>query len=148
MMKKILLILIFLPMIGFGQTRSFEEIPEKLIKNFDKMGVNDDAYLNSFESDYFNFIFQDRRGEFDFTGKKVGFVTGNGHSIVSKQSYFKIEKSRKEEGYSTNQASLRLFNKSEKETSGGYEGVVVYWVKALLNSKSLPRRLKEYNSNN
>ena len=148
MMKKILLILILLPIIGFGQTRSFEEIPEKLIKNFDKMGVNDDAYLNSFESDYFNFIFQDKRGEFDFTGKKVGFVTGNGHSIVSKQSYFKIEKLRKERGSSTNLASLHLFNKSEKETSGGYEGVIVYWVKVLLKSKSLPRRLKEYDSNN
>jgi hypothetical protein len=148
-MKKLLLaLLIALSLIGFGKTRMFEEIPENLIKNFDKMGVNDDAYLNSFESDYFNFILQDKRGEFDFTGKKIGFVTGNGHSIVSKQSYFNIEKSRKEIGYSTNQAFLHLFNKSEKYTSGGYEGVVVYWVKAFLKSKSLPRRLKEYDSNN
>ncbi len=147
-MKKLLLILICFPLIGFGQIRNFEEIPEKLIMNFDKMGVNDDTYLNSFESDYFNFIFQDIRGEFDFTGKKIGFVTGNGHSIVSKKSYFDIEKSRKERGYSTNQASLHLFNKSEIETSGGYEGFVLYWVKAFFKSESLPRKLKEYDSNN
>jgi len=147
-MKNILLaLLIALPMIGFGQKISFEEIPEELINNFDKMGVDDDSYLNKFESDYFNFIFQDARGDFDFTGKKIGFVTGNEKSIVSKQDYFNIEKSRKEIGYDRSQQYFRLFNKSKKEASGGYEGVVVYWVKAFLNSKSLPRKLKEYDSN-
>jgi hypothetical protein len=147
MMKKILLILIFLPMIGFGQTRSFEEIPEKLIKNFDKMGVNDDAYLNSFESDYFNFIFQDRRGEFDFTGKKVGFIMASNPNS-SKSDYFNSEKSRFE-GSSTPVSSYSyLFNESEKDISNGYDGVIAYWFKFILTNESVIQRLKEKESKN
>lgn len=112
-MKKLLLILICLPMIGFGQIRDFEEIPEKLINNFDKMGVNDDSYLNKFESDYFNFIFQDTREDFDFTGKKIGFVMSNS-ADNSKSDYFDSEKNRFKEGGSLSSAYFYSFNESEK----------------------------------
>lgn len=141
-MKKLLLILICLPMIGLGQIRDFEEIPEKLINNFDKMGVNDEDYLNSYESDYFNFIFQDTRGDFDFTGKKIGFVMLNS-SDNSKSDYFDSEKNRFKEGATLSSAYFYSFNESEKNTTNGYDGVIAYWFKFIVDKEKLIKRLRQ-----
>mgnify|MGYP006111763513 CR=1 FL=1 len=118
-MIKILLVLFCFPLIGISQIRNFEEIPE----NFDKMGVNDDAYLNSFESDYFNFILQNTRGEFDFTSKKIGFIMSSNPNS-RKSDYFNSKKSRFEGGSTTVSSYFYLFNESEKDISNGYDGVI------------------------
>ena len=135
-------------MIGFEQTRSFEEIPEKLIKNFDKMGVNDDAYLNIFESEYFNFIFKDKKEGFDLTGKKkIGFIMSSNPNS-SKSDYFNSEESRLEGGSTIVSSYFYLFNESEKDISNGYDGVIAYWFRFILTNESMIQRLKEKESKN
>ncbi|WP_071147564.1 hypothetical protein [Bacteroides ihuae] len=127
----------------FGQIRSFEDIPKDVLKHLDKMGMDKSPIVNSPESDYFNMIFKDSRKDFDFEGKKVGFVTGStGKRISNKHDYFDIEKKRFLHTYSPNGGILYLFDESQKEKSGGYDAVIAYWCKVLLRIKDLPDKLK------
>ena len=67
----------------FGQVYSFKNIPTEILDNLDKMGVDKSTLLNSYESAYFNVIFKDSKKDFDFTGKKVGFIaSAYGNSIA------------------------------------------------------------------
>ena len=106
-----------------------------VIKNFDKMGIESSEYLNNHECEYFKKIFKD----FDFEGKKICFL-GPGRLVLSdKQKYFK---SLKENNFFVH-SDLYVFNEFEKEESGGYDAVIVYWNKRNYMSKDLIKRLKE-----
>lgn len=76
----------------FGQVYSFKNIPTEILDNLDKMGVDKSTLLNSYESEYFNVIFKDSKKDFDFTGKKVGFIASAYGNTKNKEDYFKKEK--------------------------------------------------------
>lgn len=108
------------------------------------MGVDDLPLLNCYESAYFNAIFEKSRKDFDFVGKKVGFITGsNGKTKSSKASYFEWEKDRFKHHYSTNNGTLFIFDATQKEESGGYDAVIVHWSKMLVPAKDMVKILQE-----
>ena len=76
----------------FGQVNSFKDIPTEILDNLDKMGVDKSTLLNSYESEFFNVIFKDSKKDFDFTGKKVGFIASAYGNTKNKEDYFEKEK--------------------------------------------------------
>ena len=126
-----------------GQVYSFQNIPNDVLKHLNEMGVDNSSFLNSYESDYLNVIFQNSREAFDFSRKKIGFITGsNGGTQSNKNAYFEKEKERYAHGQSPNKGVLYVFNETQKKESGGYDAVIVYWCKILLRVEDLPQKLK------
>ena len=61
-----------------------------LAQNSDSLGIDDNPILNEREVELLNSLLAESRIEFDFTDKKVAFITGSsGRKIVSKSNYFK-----------------------------------------------------------
>lgn len=108
------------------------------------MGIDNEHYLNQYESEYFNIKFEKRRGDFDFKNKKVAFFNSSGGGVLkSKIDYFRTEADRYRRDYSSNFASLVLFNEQQKQENGGYDAVVYYWSKALRDAKFYTKKLKK-----
>ena len=116
----------------FGQVYSFKNIPTEILDNLDKTGVDKSALLNSYESAYFNVIFKDSKKDFDFTGKKVGFIASAYGKSKNKKNYFKKEKSQYKKYKRTNLnytpivTTLYIFDETQKEESGGYDAAILY----------------------
>ena len=133
-MKKYLAItiMLFFSMSIFGQVNSFKNIPTEILGNLDKTGVDKSALLNSYESAYFNVIFKDSKKDFDFTGKKVGFIASAYGKSKNKKNYFKKEKSQYKKYKRTNLnytpivTTLYIFDETQKEESGGYDAAILY----------------------
>ncbi|PIF01422.1 MAG: hypothetical protein CR994_02400 [Maribacter sp.] len=103
---------------------------------FDKMGKDNSFFLNKHEAEYFNLRFQLR--DYGFTNKKVFFFGPGGLVFSDKQRYFD-EFAR----HTFIQSSLYVFDKFEKEKSGGFDAVIVYWSKKNHTKEDLIKRLKE-----
>ena len=129
--------------ISFGQVSNFADIPKPLLENIGKLGVNDSLLLNLQESLYFNCIFEKSRNNFDFTGKRIGFISGSSGKIKSnKRKYFEKEKDRYIHNYTPNGGILYIFNEEEKKKSGGYDAAIVYWSKVIMPIDKVVERLK------
>jgi hypothetical protein len=127
-----------------SQVLKFDDIPKNILENLNKMGVEDCLLLNEHESNYFNSIFKNSRKDFDFTGKKIGFITGSsGNTLSNKKEYFHSEKDRFNHGYSPNNGVLYIFNEKQKEESGGYYAAIIYWSKTLVSVESVVKTLKK-----
>lgn len=75
------------------QVHNFQEIPEDILDNIDKMGVDESAILNEYEGKYLNFIFKINPEEFDLVGKKVAFL-----KVGNKADYFDSTRSPDRKG--------------------------------------------------
>ena len=113
-----------------------------LAQNSDSLGIDDNPILNEREVELLNSLLAESRIEFDYTDKKVAFITGsNGRKIVSKSDYFKhsvipwIEKDSKP------QIFMVKLTEDEKKESGGYDVIVLSWVK-IFTPKSKERAIK------
>ena len=100
------------------------------------LGMDDSPQLNEFESGYFNEIFKDERGAFRFDKAKAIFVTGNaGGRVVSKKEYF----SRLVKPWliknDTPQTFYKILSDKEQIESGGYDVIILSWVKIFSNRK-------------
>ena len=145
-MRSFVLLSVFLSlnMNLFGQIKKFENIPNDNLVHLKEMGVDNTLSLNIYESDYLNLIFKDSIGNFNFTGKKVGFITGSsGKTKSSKKEYFDTEKDNFSHNYSPNGGTIFIFDKNQKRESGGYDAVIVYWCKFKLQTKDLLKILKK-----
>ena len=140
----ILVALTLLTFVSFGQTSvDIKNIDKETFKNIDSLGRDNNPKLTIFESDYFNQIFSRKRNDFNFANKTIAFVTGsNGKTRSNKQQYFDLERERIAKEYSLNGGALIIFNANEKEQSGGYDAVILYWSKVLPTKKSLFKTLK------
>jgi len=135
-----IIIMILCCMTAFGQIRNFNDIPKDILEQLDKMGVDNSSLLNSYESTYLNVIFKDSLNGFDFTNKNVGFIKAG--SKRNKVEYFKEEKDRFYRNYTTINGYLQVFDTTQKEESGGYDAVIVYWSKFSIPTEKLVKRLK------
>ncbi|MDL2214718.1 hypothetical protein LJC00_00830 [Dysgonomonas sp. OttesenSCG-928-M03] len=111
----------------------------------DKLETDNNSLLNDTESTYLNKIFETTRKDFDFTNKKVGFLTGSsGKKMGNKEYYFDMHKE-----HSTNlnhpydNGALYIFNITEKAESGGYDAAIIYWSKRLVSINEVVKRLRE-----
>lgn len=131
---------------GFGQENFVEIQTEDKYQNLDSMGVNNEPYLNIYEVNFFNGTFLKQRKEFNFSKKKVAFVTGsNGKTLSDKKKYFDLEKERLLRGYSGNGGTLVILDEEQKQETGGYDVIILYWSKILPTRKQFVKLLKQKN---
>jgi hypothetical protein len=124
------------------QIPNFNDIPKDILEQLGKMGIDNCSLLNTYESAYFNVIFEKSRKDFDFTGKKIGFITGsNGKTKSNKTNYFRLERDRFNRNTTTNGGTLYIFDAEQKEKSGGYDAAIVYWSKVLVPINDVVIRL-------
>ncbi len=117
------------------KVRNFSEIPEELLKNIDKMGVDNSLILNEYEGKYFNFIFKIDPQDFSLVGKKVGF-------LGDKMDYFRDTRSPDRNSTTVGGSSLYIFDNTQKAESGGYDAAVTYWDKFVIPIDEVVKRLK------
>ena len=99
-------------------------------QNFDLIGTNDHPVLNKEEVKLLNSLLQETRDTFDFKDKKVAFITGPGGSTITpKSDYFKGSVLPWVEDGARPQISMIILTKDEKEKYGGYDVLVLSWVK-------------------
>ena len=100
--------------------------------------------LDETESVYLNKIFETTRKDFDFTNKKVGFLTGSsGKTLSSKEHYFDMHKKHSTNAnYPCDNGTLYIFNATQKVESGGYDAAIVYWSKFVVPIEEVVKRLK------
>jgi hypothetical protein len=129
-----------------GILHTFEHIPDSILINIDKMGIDENSELTELEGNYFNALFQIEKKEFDMSGKKVGFFS----SIKSdKKEYFDCMRIAFE--HCTNNdtckvyfGTLYVFFVFQKEESGGYDVAIVDGCcKILPTTKKVVKRLKK-----
>lgn len=144
------------------QVSDFKRFPAELLNDLDKMGVDSSSMLNDYEAKYLNFIFAVTPEEFDFAGKRVGFLSNKttirdytGKTIGfrgCKEYFFGYERlvSRDSRNYRGILASgcgfrncnLYILNASQKEESGGYDAAIVYQ-NNIIPIEAVVRRLKK-----
>ncbi|MHC9158327.1 hypothetical protein ACYZU7_07505, partial [Ornithobacterium rhinotracheale] len=82
------------------------------------------------------FIFKISPQDFNFIGKKVGFIKG-------KIDYFRNTRERFNNNSSVVGGSgIYIFNTTQKIESGGYDAAIVYWNKFSLPIEEVIKRLK------
>lgn len=109
----------------------------------DMSKIDNNSTLNKYESDFLNHYLKDERKQFEFTDKRIIFVTGStGNEIRSKIDYFnEIDNWNKK--YNRKIAtSLYIFNDEENEESGGYDAILTYWVKTVPNKQKIIKKVK------
>ena len=130
-MKTILIVLLFLSI-----TCGYSQHPLKC-------GIDDIPQLNSCESELLNEYLKNEKGSFDFTNKKILFITGSsGSTIGSKKSYFEDLKSWNERNERI-ATTVILLTEKEKVESGGYDAVVTYWVKVFGGTRRVIKKIKQ-----
>lgn len=88
--------------------------------------------LSKTEAELLNNLLKDSRDTFNFQNKKVAFISGNsGGSIVNKSYYFDHLISPWIEKDATPQIFMVRLNDEEKLKSGGYDVLVLSWVKVF-----------------
>ena len=102
----------------------------------DSLGLDNNPILNPYESAYFNDAFKDQRGDFDFTNARIAFVTGSSGSRLIDKQYFFLEmvKPWLQNNSKPALGFVRL-NEAEKRRSGGYDAVVLVWVKVFTKQR-------------
>lgn len=123
----------------------FENIPNDILSNVDKMGVDESLFLTELEGRYFNALYQIEKQDFNLCGKKVTFLTGNtGKAICNKKRYLGFEKNALESSSSPCHGALYIFNAAQKEKTGGYDAAIVFWTKKWpIYIKQVVRTLKK-----
>lgn len=145
----IILFLLFTGSITYGQVFGIpiERIDTTVFIYLENCGNDNDPILNNAESSYLNAVmYRHPKRPYDFSHKRIAFVTGSsGKSISDKQAYFNTEKRRLQDQYNTslNGGQLVIFNELEKQQSGGYDAVIVYWSKLLATKKGLIKLLSK-----
>lgn len=114
-----------------------------LISKLDSMGIENNYILNKYEIEYFNAKFEKKRGDFDFSNKKVAFFTGsNGSTLHNSKDYFSTEKDRFSKCYTSNNSYLKILTEKEKIDSGGFDAIIIYWAKMHRSMKYYIRELQ------
>lgn len=121
--------------------RDVSSLPQSIINYLDEMGTDNSPILNKYESEYFNFFYKDFRKDFDFTGKKVGFMLSR--RITDKKTYFEDERKYQLNNTTTVSANLVLFDEKQKIESGGYDAFIVYWSKFPISAENLLEKIKK-----
>lgn len=121
------------------------------ISEIEKCGLDDAPWLKSYEVNYFNQVFEEKRGTFDFSGKVIAFYKGSSGTTKSRKSdYFKGLKQANNgdqsiHAWQAGGTQLLILTKEEKELSGGYDAILVSWSKLPKAGKARTRLVKRLN---
>ena len=99
----------------------------------DSCGINNEPRLTATEATFLNAYYAGIRKNFDFTDKKILFVTGTAATqITGKTEYFKSIRSNWNPATNpVGGSDVDPLTVSEKKRSNGYDAVVYYWVKLI-----------------
>lgn len=112
-------------------------------QNLDSIGIDNSPFLNNAEVILLHSLLEKQRGSFGFTDKKVAFVTGSSGSMIkAKSDYFKNSVKPWVENQLEPQIFMVLLTEAEKQRSGGYDVLVLSWVKVLTDRRK--RKIVEY----
>lgn len=116
----------------------------EIMEQTDRIETEDTLLLNETEGAYLNKIFETTRKDFDFTNKKVGFLTGSsGKKMSSKEHYFDMHKKHSiNANYPCDNGALYVFNATQKMESGGFDATIVYWSKFAIPIEDVVKSLK------
>lgn len=134
----------FLNNCTIGQGYTPREAPDEILNCLEEMGIDTVPLLNEYESIFFNFLFLDKRGSFDFRDKKIAFLSGSTGSLrITKKRFFDLKKEDyKIKGYLDMNPWYQLFVlKKEVGEQLGYDAVVISWCKKLLSEKDVIKRI-------
>jgi hypothetical protein len=97
-------------------------------------GLDQELELNEFEAKYFNEALSGGAINFDFADKVVAFYIGTSATTrSSKKQYFdvtkRVAKSDVASSSTETPTQFMMLTKEEKEISGGYDVILVYWSK-------------------
>lgn len=100
-------------------------------QNLAECGIDNNPKLTQTESEFLNeYITDYNKQDFDFTNKKVIFVTGNsGNQIGTKPDYFDKIKQRNQTDDKIATWVVKLTE--EEQLQSGYDVIVTYWVKVV-----------------
>jgi hypothetical protein len=125
----------------FSQKEIIQNVVDtsSIVKYLDKMGTDSSEFLNDYESEYFNELFNSSRKSFDFEKKKVFFFGPGGLIFSNKQEYF----SNLKKNNFVVQNDLFIFDTIQKEKSSGYDAAIVYWNKRIISIEKVVKRLNK-----
>ena len=145
-MKKILFILtmqILTNASTVGQEKKSGNVKEELVQCIEEMGKDTFSLLNDCESKYMNYNFQEKKGLFDFKGKKIAFFKGSSGTVKwTKKEYFIVRKETiNHMGYVPIAEQLIIFTEDEIERTG-YDAAIISSSKRRLTNKEVVKRLE------
>ncbi|WP_419870346.1 hypothetical protein [Chryseobacterium sp. CT-SW4] len=120
------------------------ENPFSQTEKWDLLGRDGMENVNAYEAEYFNKALAHTRKDFDFTEKKIGFITGNNAKVkTNKKEYFDLERIRISKGQTGNGGTVVTFTEEEKAVNGGYDAAILYWCKVIPQKKDLIETLSK-----
>jgi hypothetical protein len=110
-------------------------------QKIDSIGIDNNPDLNYQESKFLNSQLINVRDTFDFKGKKVAYYLSL-VGYIQKQDYFKEAKQYAEKGQNMS-LQLIVLNEYDKETTKGFDAIVVAWDKFIITPKFRKFLIKE-----
>jgi hypothetical protein len=108
-------------------------------QQYDDIRVGQEYELTDDEANHLNLTLNDKRGDFDFIGKKVGFAIGSSnYRLRTKEEYFTESKKYQESGANIINY-LIILNDEEKIQSGGIDVIIISWSKIRVTEKAKSR---------
>lgn len=104
-------------------------------QNLAKCGIDNNPKLTQSESEFLNeYMTEHNKQNFDFTNKKVVFVTGNsGNKLGNKSDYFNKIKQWNQSDYKIATWVVKLTE--EEQIESDYNVIVTYWVKVVTEKR-------------
>ena len=122
---------------------SVSEFPERILADMDKTGLDNSPFLNRYESTFLNELLPDSLKCFDFTNKKVGFITAC--VGCSKKGYFEMHRKHfADDKYALYSGMLYILDDRQKKEFGGFDAVILIWYKFILSEKEILKLLTKY----
>lgn len=132
----------------YHMTNKYRDIPQALLNNIDKIGIDESPLLSSQEAEYIRSLLSE---EIDMSGKKLAFLTGNTGSIRGyKKDFFDIIRKSLKGGDCSRLryfGTLYVFTLSQKKELGGYDAAVVYGSKKLNTTQEVTKKIKNSTKN-
>ena len=122
---------------------SVSEFPERILADMEKTGLDNSPFLNRYESAFLNELLPDSLKCFDFTNKKVGFITAC--VGCSKKGYFEMHRKHfADDKYALDSGMLYILDDRQKKESGGFDALILIWYKFILSEEEILKLLTKY----
>lgn len=122
---------------------NLHRISKNTLDHMDKTGLDNSPFLNRYESAFLNELLPDSLKCFDFTNKKVGFITAC--VGCSKKDYFEMHRKHfADDKYALDSGILYILDDRQKKESGGFDALILTWYKFILSEKEILKLLTKY----
>jgi len=118
----------------------WKDIPEHWCEKLDTLGQDGLLILSEEEGLFLADYFKQGGQSLDLKGKKIAFIRTA--SKTDKARFFQDVRFWYFEFNSSVSSTLYVFDKNQKEQTGGYDGAIVFWSKMMLTPKKIVSILK------